>query len=203
MRVLLWRDAALFLQHLEPLIGRHAETLGHAVDFVAHFFLRHLNVALFAAFENQMLIDEHLEHFVAVVQQRFGGEVVSRDLFAVHDGDDLRLGLVGRLGFFCFGSYFGGRLGREQLDRRACLGRVGFGRAYPHGGAKGDDGQSAGDTLKPTSERSTRLEGPQRLGHGESPAHHARSCVARGSILRTSTHGPIRLAGLSRNGSEV
>src|SRR3569833_1475651 len=89
-----------------------------------------------------MLIDQHLEHFVTVVDEGFLSEIDASDLFAVHDCDDLQL-LAGRL--------FNRPVGGFRLRR--CLGRRGGlnwarARTYPHENSQSHDRNHDADTLK-------------------------------------------------------
>ena len=94
--VLLGLDAPLLFNQFQPLVGGHAETLGHGVNLCRDVGGGDGDSRLAAGLLDQGPVDERLERGCAVACQALGRQVIGGDLHAVDQGQ--RPGSSGRRG---------------------------------------------------------------------------------------------------------
>ena len=87
--VLLGRDPALLLDHLQPLVARHAEPPGHRVDFGTHVLRRDRGALPLAGLLDDAPVDECLQHAAAVAPKTLRRELIGGDVDPVDDRDRL------------------------------------------------------------------------------------------------------------------
>ena len=103
-------DAALSLEHLQPLLAADLETLRHPVDFGVDFLVCHFDVAVAAMVHDEPLVHEAFEHVFAMTFDASRRQGLAADVLAIDDRHHVVLGpfdhrqLVGafiRLDFVC------------------------------------------------------------------------------------------------------
>ena len=113
--VLFGSDVAFLLQHFEPAVFGQTEAGTDATDLLFDVVLRNANAALLASLQNQVLIDQTLQHGFGVAFQALLSQLLTGNRLTVHYGHDLGFLFIGRRGLLRSGFRFTGGLSRRWL----------------------------------------------------------------------------------------
>jgi hypothetical protein len=89
--VLFDADAALTLEHVEPLLATDLESGGHAIDFSVDFLVRDRNATVPAVMQNQPLIHQAFEHLFPEAIHAGRSKCVFSNVLTIDDGHHIVL----------------------------------------------------------------------------------------------------------------